>query len=309
VTAPLQKLLVLGLWFQAVCLLPASAASGIFTKQASWKYLIGSQEASLPDVTAWRTVEFDDGTWPTGQGAFYYEANSGYTGNTDLIAMRGLHTSVYLRKTFLIENPADVARLDLDVEVDDGCIIWINGLEQARLGVDAGQIPYNGTGQNANPEPRTAILTLTNAASFLQRTNVVAVHLLNQALNSSDLLFDMSMESSALDLIPPVLAEVQPPEGSLSQLTQVTVVFSEPVTGVNASDLLINGLPSASSVLGGEAIYTFFFPQPPFGTVLISWNPAHGIRDLGIPSNPFNHTAPGAAWSYQLVDSFPPVMS
>lgn len=56
-----------------------------------------------------------------------------------------------------------------------------------------------------------------------------------------------------LDNVLPVVSELTPVAGALvSQLTQVEVRFSEPVSGVDASDLLVRGVP-ATTVSGAEA--------------------------------------------------------
>jgi hypothetical protein len=100
------------------------------------------------------------------------------------------------------------------------------------------------------------------------------------------------------DLVPPTVRLTSPtPGATVATLTQIEVVFSEPVAGVDASDLRING-QAASSVEpaeGGER-FQFHFPQPADGTVTITWAPGHGIRDLSPAQNNFA----GAGWSYQL---------
>ena len=91
----------------------------------------------------------------------------------------------------------------------------------------------------------------------------------------------------------------------VTNLTQLMVPFSEPVTGVNASDLLINGMP-ASSVSGSGTTYTFSFAQPNATMVNVTWAAAHGIRDLAVTPNGFNATAPGSTWFYSTPDNVPP---
>ena len=98
----------------------------------------------------------------------------------------------------------------------------------------------------------------------------------------------------------PTIAARCPAAGAtVTNLTQVTVTFSEPVSGVDAADFLVNGAP-AFGLSGGGSNYTFSFSQPPSGTVTISWAANHGIADLAAPPNAFNATGPGATWSYTL---------
>jgi hypothetical protein len=74
------------------------------------------------------------------------------------------------------------------------------------------------------------------------------------------------------------------------------VRFSEPVTGVDACDLLINGVPATSVVALTAVDYLFAFPGPAAGMVTVAWDPEHGITDQSINANPFV----GGGWSYTL---------
>jgi hypothetical protein len=107
---------------------------------------------------------------------------------------------------------------------------------------------------------------------------------------------------------PPAVAAKFPIPGPLTNLTQILVTFSKPVTGVDASDFLVNGT-SATAVAGNGSNYVFTFPQPPYGPVAISWTAGHGINDGFIPPNAFNPSGAGATWQYQLNDAVPPAIS
>ncbi|MBN2505357.1 MAG: lamin tail domain-containing protein [Verrucomicrobia bacterium] len=102
-------------------------------------------------------------------------------------------------------------------------------------------------------------------------------------------------EYQLLDGVPPFIASLDPAPGSVvAGLTNVTVAFSEAVSGVNAGDLRINNV-AASSVSGsGAGPYTFRFAQPAPGPVAMAWAAWHGIQDSA--GNPFG----GATWSYEL---------
>jgi hypothetical protein len=106
----------------------------------------------------------------------------------------------------------------------------------------------------------------------------------------------------------PTIASVNPTGGStLSNLTQVTVNFSEPVSGVDAADLLVNGVPT-TSVSGSNAVYTFSFPQQLEGTVAFTWRANHGIADFESPPKSFDEFGAGASWQYQLADNVRPTV-
>jgi len=65
-------------------------------------------------------------------------------------------------------------------------------------------------------------------------------------------------------------------------LSSVEVHFSESVKGVEAGDLLINGVPATNVVAYSTDVYVFQFPQPATGLVQVTWSGAHGICMLAV---------------------------
>ena len=126
--------------------------------------------------------------------------------------------------------------------------------------------------------------------------------------------FEVTREGSTwnytlVDQTAPSIAALNPPAGAqVTNLTQITLTFSEPVTGVNASDLQVNGAP-ATSVSGGPSAYAFSFPQPNATVVNFTWANAHGIRDSAPVPNSFDATAPNAIWSYATPDNVAPALA
>ena len=101
-----------------------------------------------------------------------------------------------------------------------------------------------------------------------------------------------------VESVPPVIEALFPEPGFVFGLSQLEVHFSEPVQGVDAADLRVNGL-AATSVrqLSGD-VYVFTLPDLPVGTATIRWAADAGIRDLADPPNPFN---PSPGVDYQLL--------
>jgi hypothetical protein len=83
--------------------------------------------------------------------------------------------------------------------------------------------------------------------------------------------------------------DVRPAAGAVvGLLTTVSVTFSETVTGVNAADLLVNGMAATSVTGDTNGPYLFTFAQPADGGVNFTWSPGHRIADLA--GNPFGGT-------------------
>ncbi len=105
------------------------------------------------------------------------------------------------------------------------------------------------------------------------------------------------------DVSPPKVIDLVPAPGAqVSRLAQVEVTFDEPIQGLDAADLRVNGQP-ASSLTGTEAgPYVFQFPPPPSGLVQLAWAASHGVADTSPATNAF----PGGTWSVTLNPGAPP---
>jgi hypothetical protein len=293
--------LVFALVLAPVVAVPMTAQ---FALNSTWNWQKGTSEASSP-VGAWREAAFDDAGWETGPAPFHY--GEGITTGTELTDMRGNYGCIFLRQPFVVSNPETAGLLTLRALCDDGFVAWINSVEIARYNMPAGEPTHTSFALAAVPEPVQFFeYPLPDPAGYLVAgLNVLAVQVFNNQINSSDLQFNAELLSTEPDTEPPVLLAMDPPPGQVGTLTAITITFSEPVVGVDADDLLINGDP-AVAVSGSGATYTFEFSQPPYGPVQVTWDTAHGITDLALPPNPFDASAPEASWTYDLIDSTPP---
>ena len=293
---------------------------------AVWRVAKGQAEASSP-IAAWRQPGFDDTGWSSSPAPFYFgdPYNSAANPGTLLNDMPGNYTSIYLRRQFNVENASAITNLLLNAQSDDGFVAWINGVEVARINLPAGNVPYNGNATAAANEPSGTgagytTYALPNPSLYLvDGANTIAVHAFNQSLNSGDFGFNAQLYTFLSDpkLVAPRITGVTPPAGTVFFLTNFTVRFSEPVTGVDAADLLVNGVP-ASSALGtgpsggntSNSIYTFSFAKPAFGAVSISWAVGHGIVDFDAVPKPFDGVAAGSVFQFNFLNpSTPTILS
>jgi hypothetical protein len=278
---------------------------------SSWRFRKGTNEVSTPN-SAWRATTYDDSAWTLSPAPFHYGEN--LSTGTLLSDMRGRYTCIFLRHAFVITNVTQVLSVQLQALYDDGFVAWINGTEVARARVMLAQPVYTNvaSAHEAN-SPETFIPTNAPASYLVLGTNVLAVQAFNQHItNSSDFRFDGRLQitqSPPPDTIPPAIFSVSPSAGAaVGTLTQIAVVFTEPVSGVDAEDLLINGLP-ASAVLGGAGTntFTFTFTQPAPGPVSVTWSETHEITDFS--GGIFNAVVSGATWSYTLADAIAPLIA
>ncbi len=296
------------LWFCVLAWSCAANSSGevLVSTGSNWRFLKGTSEASNP-AGAWRQAGFDDGAWTLSQAPFYYDNNNEIVGNTLLSDMGGSggYYCLFLRRSFTTTDASQIGSLQLTGTIDDGLIVWINGVEVYRYNVEPGAPVYNnGTPTAIEPIPINAIIT--NPADFLiNGTNQLAVQAFNRNLSSSDFVIDLGLESDLVDTDPPAVQGITPSPGVVSDLSQVTVRFTEAVTGVTFSDLLLDGKP-AVDMSGAADTYTFVFEPLPYGQIHASWDPGTTITDL--TGNAFDISGAGASWDYDYVDSISPAV-
>ncbi|HXJ73437.1 MAG TPA: CotH kinase family protein, partial [Candidatus Dormibacteraeota bacterium] len=213
----------------------------------------------------------------------------------------GGYLSVYLRHSFNVPDPELISQLSLALIVDDGAIVWINGVELGRINVVPGDAAFNATAIEAGEGRRLDVMT--NATSLLVAgENILAVHLFNSDSDSSDIAVTASLVG-LIDDQPPILTARNPPAtATVRESVQVEVLFSEAVTNVDSADLLINGAPATTVTTVGPDHYLFRFPEPPAGVIHVDWSPNHGITDRAHLANPFV----GRSWTYTFAPNAPP---
>lgn len=133
----------------------------------------------------WMQLSFNDAAWATGNGGF------GFADDDDQTIISAT-TSLYLRKVINIPTDLPIEQLMLDIDYDDAFVAYINGVEVARSqnleeGTPAasGSVTYDHEARMYNGGlPERFMLdpeALTNG------DNILAVHILNMSINSSDL--------------------------------------------------------------------------------------------------------------------------
>ena len=215
----------------------------VFIEQESpdWKYFKGNNGEPSNPSDAWTDLNFDDSSWPTGRTSIGFGDNDD---NTILGDMQNNYTSIYLRHKFDVSNIDEIDTLRLKVYVDDGCIIWINGIEVARIRVSSGQKSYDDiSGDTIVDNAVWEEVGLSQPYYYLDEgENVVAIHVLNGSLTSSDVSIDIALTAEkAQDEEPP---QETPSEPTIFQETpgkyEINALWeSDEITSQNSSTITI----------------------------------------------------------------------
>ena len=127
--------LILGCVFSLVASAQVDHWETAISDTDTFRYFIGVQN---PPAN-WKDIAFLDSTWARGKGGIGY-------GENDLNTLIPDSTwSVFLRKSFDVSDTGNILAAALNVDYDDGFVVWLNGVEVARANLGQEGVPpdYN----------------------------------------------------------------------------------------------------------------------------------------------------------------------
>ncbi|MCP4917792.1 MAG: lamin tail domain-containing protein [Proteobacteria bacterium] len=161
----------------------------VFEAGSEWQYYDASEAPA-----GWQTTDFNAAEWSSGSGDFGFGEP---VRNTEVAsgAADDRTPTIYFRRLFeLSEVPVGGV---IELNVDDGAVVWVNGEEAVRRNLPEGEITHltwasESVGDGAESSFTTYEL---DAALFISGFNVVAVEVHQAAATSSDLGFDLSLST------------------------------------------------------------------------------------------------------------------
>jgi hypothetical protein len=169
----------------------AVADPTLIAAKSTWKYLDNGNDQG----TAWRAPSFDDSAWASGAGILGYGR-----GDEGTVISYGPNASqkyltTYFRKTFNVADASAVQGLQLRMQLKDGAVVYVNGVEVARPGMPAGTI----TAQTfaavnvAAPADRTWNAITIPPSVLTNGTNTIAVEVHKNFRSSASLGLDVQL--------------------------------------------------------------------------------------------------------------------
>lgn len=158
---------------------------------SDWKYLDDGSSQGEP----WKQRLFDDSTWDSGPAPLGY--------NDDPVTILSFgdpddrHITSYLRRSFAVADPADIATLTVTMQVDDSCLLYLNGVEMIRHNLPEGVITTQTLSSvSASPPGEADYHTYSfSAANLVTGDNVIAVEVHQSSSTSNDMRFDLQLEA------------------------------------------------------------------------------------------------------------------
>lgn len=166
----------------------------IHTNNTVWRY----DDTGTDQGTAWRDPAFNDSGWLSGRGAFALEAAAQIRIPTNTVlrltnAAGTQFITYYFRTGFLYTNSLSNTTLRLFYQVDDGLVMYLNGLEIHRFNMPTNAITST-TGANAAFGEGTLVTTNITVTNLLFGSNVLAVEVHQNNNTSSDVYFGLGVD-------------------------------------------------------------------------------------------------------------------
>lgn len=165
----------------------------------TWKFFRGSSQPPL----SWADPGFDDTGWESGLSGIGYGDDDDATVLDDMRrdGENDGYLSLFVRKAFMVADPAAIENLVLTGRYDDGFVAYLNGTEIARENVSGNPPPHDqradGAGGNVDDGDAPGTFDASGHVGLLRAgENVLAIQVHNASYTSSDLTMDLSLVSA-----------------------------------------------------------------------------------------------------------------
>jgi hypothetical protein len=293
----------------------------LIVANATWRYLAQATAASA----SWASPSFNDAAWPSGPA----ELGFGDGGEATVVPggpTTARYSTIYFRRTFVVDDPAGVDDLIGSLRRDDGAIIYLNGTEVVRDNIAPGTVTYATLAESADDDGAIVFSHLISPAGLVHGTNTIAVEVHQSALNSTDLSFQLSLAATLHTNRTRGCWLTAPGDGESIELPGSLMLTAEVVAGGGLGVARVEFFADGNK-LGEDTTapfhYTWLNPSsgphvltavatdragqtipsagvnvtvgaPPIGTALISFGDVWKYRDSGID--------PGASWTSRFYD-------
>ncbi len=167
--------------------------------KSTWKYL----DDGTDQMTAWKGPTFSDTAWKTGPAPLGYgDAGKMLTAALQTTVTFGADATMkfvttYFRTTFTLTNVQTIKTAVLEMSVDDGAVVYINGVEvvprinMPMAAFDSTTVAMGNRGDNAGISDTLDIMPIT---ALKEGMNVIAVEVHQSVRTSSDLIMDLALK-------------------------------------------------------------------------------------------------------------------
>ncbi|MEM7396094.1 MAG: hypothetical protein AAF492_27485, partial [Verrucomicrobiota bacterium] len=175
-----------------------SQTVSLFPAGRNWRYF----DQGVDLGTAWRMVGYDDSTWSNGFAQLGYGDGDETTVVSFGPSSSSKYRTTYFRTEFVATNVAEISHLRFNVLRDDGAVVYLNGVEQARPNMTNGFVRFGspaGSVVGGSAED-TFFPHLALADDLVEGTNLLAVEIHQISGSSSDISFDLFVDTEVTEI-------------------------------------------------------------------------------------------------------------
>ena len=160
----------------------ATVTNQVIKFDDTWKYY---DKGAAP--SNWADAKFDDSSWASGQAPLGYKMTGVKTTVSYGADPNNKNPTTYFRKTIKLNStPKRSDVFQLNYQVDDGFVVYVNGREAGRYNMRSGNITFDSFSTSyAGDTPLTGTLDISSSL-FNSGDNVIAVEVHNNSYTSSD---------------------------------------------------------------------------------------------------------------------------
>ncbi len=165
-------------------------AEVLVARGSNWRYHDNGSDLG----TAWRAVDFDDSNWSTGSAEF------GFGDDDESTVLQSGHITYYFRHNFIIDTLAKYKNpLYMDLLVDDGAVIYLNGVILSRSNMPSDSITAATLAKMdiTGTSEYQFYGRLYSVDGLVEGENVIAVEVHQYSNENDDLSFDLGLEATA----------------------------------------------------------------------------------------------------------------
>jgi hypothetical protein len=171
----------------------AFAAETLIPAGSVWRYLDDGSD----QPAGWKDPGFDDLAWPSGRAPLGYGEGDEATILSFGPDYKSKFITTYFRSVFNVADVSAYTRLILNVQRDDGAVIYLNGTEVFRTNILPGPVEFDTPAASAafGYLERSWQLARIDPSRLVDGSNVLAVELHQWSGSTSDARFDLSLEA------------------------------------------------------------------------------------------------------------------
>jgi hypothetical protein len=157
-----------------------------------WKYF---DQGSMP--VDWNTTAFNDAAWAAGLAQLGYGEGDEQTIVSYGPNSANKYVTTYFRKSFTVTDTVGFSQLTGSILVDDGAVIYLNGVEMTRTNMPGGTIAYSTFALDGTIEGAYTSFTIPKGL-VKPGNNVLAVEVHQNNVGSTDLSFNLVLSTVRL---------------------------------------------------------------------------------------------------------------